>query len=113
MGRIIKFLKIDNKKNVEDFINTLSIIEKKKTLFVLKLISQNERIANEFFKKLKNTDDIWEIKIDVNQKFIRIFCFLEAQNIIIATNAYFKKQNKTDKKQIKLAEKYKKIYFEN
>ena len=46
-----------------------------------------------------------------SQRSIRILCFKEDEALIILTNAFIKKTQKTPKKQIKLAEKLKIEYL--
>jgi phage-related protein len=76
--------------------------------YVLDLIRKEPRVPIKFFKKLVSSEDIYEVRIITSQKSIRMLCFIENGNLIVLTNAFVKKTQKTPKKEIKLAEKLKK-----
>jgi phage-related protein len=96
---------------VEDFLDGLNDKHFEKIAWVLKLIGELDVIPVEYFKKLKNTDDIWEIRISFGANIFRILCFLEGKNIIILTNGFVKKSQKTPKQEIPLAERRKSDYL--
>ncbi|MCI5150255.1 MAG: type II toxin-antitoxin system RelE/ParE family toxin [Candidatus Electrothrix sp. MAN1_4] len=60
---------------------------------------------------LVNTDDIWEVRVSVGKNIFRLLGFIHKQELIILTNSFQKKTQKTPKKEIKLAEKRKKDYL--
>lgn len=66
-----------------------------------------------FFKKLENTEGIYEVRVITYQKSIRILCFLDEGTLVVLTNAFIKKTQKTPKKEIKLAERLKNEYLNN
>jgi len=70
-------------------------------------------VPKKFFKKLKNTDDLWEIRVDANKGIYRIFSFFDNGNLVILLSGFQKKTQKTPKKEIKQAERLKKEYYEN
>jgi len=73
--------------------------------FVLDLVRFEERVPIKFFKLLKSTEGIYEIWVLTAFKSIRILCFLDEGNLVILTNCFVKKTQKTPKKEIKLAQK--------
>lgn len=79
--------------------------------YVLDLVRFEQRIPMKFFKKLENTNGIYEVRIITSQKSIRILCFQDDGNLIVLTNGFIKKTQKTPKREIKLAEKMKKEYL--
>lgn len=79
--------------------------------YVLDLVRFEERVPAKFFKLLQNTDDIWEIRVITAFKSIRILSFLDEGNMVILTNCFLKKSQKTPKKEIHLAEQLKKEYL--
>jgi phage-related protein len=82
-----------------------------KIFWTLKLIEENERVPEKYFKKLKNSDGIWEIRIKVGSNIYRIFSFWDKNNLIILTHGIIKKTQKTPMKEIHLAHAYKDDYF--
>jgi phage-related protein len=61
---------------------------------------------------ITGSDGIFEIRIEVGSNIFRIFCCFDKGNLVILFNAFQKKTQKTPKKEIELAEKLKKEYFE-
>lgn len=69
-------------------------------------------VPKQYFKKLKNTDGIWEIRIIFSGDIFRIFGFFENKNNFILTNGFIKKSQKTPQSEIILAEERKRNYYE-
>lgn len=96
---------------VTDHLDSLPDNQVTKITWVLKLIRESERISTKYFKKLTNTNNIWEIRVDVGSNIFRLLGFVQGHNLIILTNSFQKKTKKTPKKEITLAEKRKKNYL--
>jgi len=79
--------------------------------YVLELVRNEDRVPKKFFKYLENTNGIYEIRVVTTFKSIRILCFMDKGKLIVLTNCFVKKTQKTPKKEIKLAEKLKEQYF--
>ena len=102
-------------KEAEDYHQELPEKIKKKFLFSFYKVKNGYK--GEWFKKLKDSDGIFEFKERGLDKFYRIFAFwdktLESKVLIIGTHGINKKSNKTPKKEIEKAEKIKRLYFNN
>ena len=96
---------------VEEHLDSLSDHQATKIAWVLKLIRELDRVPTKFFKKLMNTDDIWEIRVDVGKNTYRLLGFFYTKKLIILTNSFQKKSQKTPSNEIKLAEKRKKDFL--
>jgi phage-related protein len=96
---------------VEQFLDCLESKEAQKILWVLKLIEELDRIPSQYFKKLTGTEDIWECRVKTKSKAIRIFAFFVNGDTLVLTHGYAKKSQRTDARQIKLAENYRRDYF--
>ncbi len=83
----------------------------RKIEYVLDFIRFEKQIPKKFFKFLKNTDGIYEVRVITSFKSIRILCFLDEGNLVVLTNCFLKKSQKTPRKEIKLAERLKKEYL--
>ena len=95
------------KSPVEEFLDELSSKDAQKIVWVLQLIEQHDIIPKIYFKKLVNTDDIWEVRAQSGNNIFRLLCFVEGKNVIVLTNGFQKKTQKTPKSEIILAEKRK------
>lgn len=62
-------------------------------------------------KYVKDTDGLYEIRIEVDADIYRIFCCFDKDNIVVLFNGFQKKSQKTPRREIKLAMKLKKEYF--
>ena len=58
-------------------------------------------------KKMTNTNDIWKVRIQSSNNAFRLMCFKFKKEIIILTNGFHKKSQKTPRNEILLAEKRK------
>jgi len=110
--REIVFYRADSGKcYIEDFIDSLSGKEAQKVIWVLKLIEELENIPKRYFKKLTNTENIWEVRVDGKDKTYRILGFLYGNKIVVLNHAFIKKTQKTSKREIQTAEQRKREYM--
>ena len=92
-------------------MDSLTDAQVTKITWVLKLIREIDHVPSKYFKKLVNTDDIWEVRIDVAKNTFRLLGFFHSRELIILTNSFQKKSQKTPSKEIRLAEKRKKDFL--
>jgi phage-related protein len=112
VSRTVKFYKKRNEEcPVRIFLDSLSGKVAQKVAWVLSLIEELDSIPQKFFKKLVNTN-IWECRIKYASDIYRILCFLHKNSVVVLTNGFQKKSQKTPKEEIKLAEEYRKDYLE-
>ncbi len=79
--------------------------------FVLDLIRHFPIIPTKFLKKIKGTNDLYEIRVKVNKDIFRIFCFFDNGNIVILLTGFKKKTQKLPQREIERAIKLKKEYL--
>lgn len=82
-----------------------------KVEYVLDLVRFERQVPIKFFKKLESTNGIYEVRVITSQKSIRILCFQDEGTLVVLTNAFVKKTQKTPKYEIRLAEKLKDEYL--
>ncbi len=111
MKEIIFYKTEKGSSPVEEFLETLSDKQTKKLAWVLRVIRDLDFTPKEYFKKLKNTN-IWEVRIQLGSNIFRILGFIEGNNIIVLTNGFQKKSQKTPKQEIELAEKRMREYLD-
>ena len=95
---------------IEKFLDSLSAKQAKKVTWVLNLIEELAFVPKQYFKKLEDTNEIWEVRIDVGGDTFRLLGFFEKGNLIILTNGFAKKTQKIPASEISLAEARKKHY---
>lgn len=95
---------VTGKTPVTEFLDTLQAKQAQKVTWVLKLIEDVEQVPKTYFKKLVNTNDIWEVRIQFGNNIFRILCFQEAEKLVVLTNGFTKKTQRTPRNEIELAE---------
>ncbi len=94
-----------------DFYKSQELKVQEKIEYVLDLVRFEKQIPEKFFKNLENTNGISEIRVITTFKNIRILCFFDKGQLVVLTNCFLKKSQKTPRKEIKMAEKLKKEYI--
>ncbi|MBT6231449.1 MAG: type II toxin-antitoxin system RelE/ParE family toxin [Candidatus Scalindua sp.] len=69
-------------------------------------------IPSQYFKKLTETDELWEVRVIAGSNIFRLIGFFYKTNLLVLAHAFQKKTQKTPRQAIKLAEKRKQEYFE-
>jgi len=111
MRKILFYKTGSGKCPVQEYLDTLSDKQVTKGAWVLKLIREIDPGPSNSFKKLINTDNIWEARADVGRDTFRLLGFFHGRELVILTNSFQKKSQKTPAKEIKLAERRKKEYL--
>lgn len=110
---MIKRYEVFLSPEAQAFYDSLGVKEQRKIDFVIDKVELN--LFGDWFKKLKGSDGIWEFVIDFNGVFYRLLAFLDTVDsddpLIIVSHGFKKKTNKTPKKEIDKAERYKEEYF--
>lgn len=95
-----------------DFFIKLKPEEQKKFNWTLQLIATIERVPQKYFKYIADSKGIYEIRVEVSSNIYRVFSFFDEEKMIILINGFQKKTQKTPKREIELAEKLRKEYFD-
>jgi phage-related protein len=95
-----------------DFFETLDSDVKLKFNWTLKLIATVEKVPVKYFKYLKNSTGLFEIRFEFGGNIFRVFSFFDKGRLVILINGFQKKSQQTPKKEIERAEKLKKQYFD-
>jgi len=96
---------------VEEFIDTLESKQAQKVAWVMRLVEELGKVPSTYLKKLSNTQDIWEVRVQVGSNIFRFLGFFSNGNFIVLTNGFQKKTQKTPKAEIILSEKRKQEYL--
>jgi phage-related protein len=95
-----------------DFFESLKPDVKRKFNWTLQLISTIERVPKKFFEHITGSSGLYEIRVEVGSDIYRVFSFFDKGKLVIVVNGFQKKSKKTPKKEIELAERLKKEYFD-
>lgn len=94
------------------FFATLKPEVKKKLNWTLQIISTLEHVPEKYFKHMTGSTGIFEIRVELGSNIYRVFSFFDKGQLVVLVNGFQKKSKKTPKKEIELAEKLKKQYFD-
>ena len=89
---------------VEEFLDSLNAKQAQKVLWVLKVVQELPRVPAQYVKKLEGTEDLWEVRTEFGGDAFRLLGFWDAGRLIILTNGFAKKTQKTPEREMALAE---------
>jgi len=112
MREIIFYRTEDGKCPIAEFLDSLDSKQAKRVTWVMQVIEELDQVPTTYLKKLTNTNDIWEIRIQQSNNIFRLLGFFDEGQFIILTNGFQKKTQKTPKSEITLSEKRKSEYLE-
>lgn len=91
---LIFFKKSNGESPAVEFLNSLESKSKLKIYSVFQKMETMPFVAQSFYKKLKDSDNIWEIRIEYSSNIYRFLCFQDAKSLIVLTNGFQKKAKK-------------------
>jgi phage-related protein len=98
------------KSYFEDFFIKQRDKVQEKIIWTLELLEELDRVPEIYLKHISNTEGLFEIRIQQGSDIFRIFCFFDDRQLVIITNGFQKKTQKTPKKEIEKAIIIKKEY---
>lgn len=112
MKRTVQFYKTASGAcPVAEFINGLPGKAAQKVTWTLSLLEELDILPTTYFKKLVNSDGIWEVRVSRGSDSYRIFCFFIGNKAVILTHGLVKKSQKTPPREIERAVAYKREYL--
>ncbi len=94
-----------------DFFTSLEDGAQRKVAYVLDMLKSQERLSVNFVKSIR--DGIFELRASHNGNIYRAFFIFDEGNIVMLFNGFQKKTQKTPNKEIEIALKLKKEYYES
>jgi len=109
----MKIRKVIAYKNyLDDFISEQPNKVRNKIIKMLEAIEILERIPANYLKHITGSDGIYEVRVQLASNIWRIFCFFDGDRLVILTNGFQKKTQKTPKNEIERAIKIRSEYYE-
>lgn len=106
---ILFYKKEKGEEPAKDFIIQQNPKMKAKLLKIIEMIEINGNVLGEPYTKLLS-DGIYEIRAKQGSDITRVLYFFEVGSRIILTNGFVKKTDKTPRREIELAKRYRKDY---
>ena len=100
-------------KQAENFLDEIEESVRKK--FFISMRKTKSRIFGDWFKKMIDTNDLFEFRVENKGNHYRLFSFWDSrdgkQTLIVCAHGLVKKTNKTPKSEIEKADDIKELYF--
>ena len=96
----------------EEFLDSLSDQHAQKVAWVLRLVERLDRVPEQYLKKLVGTDQLWEVRIQSGGKNFRLLGFFDGPVLLILTSGFVKKQQKTPRQELELAQRRREEYIQ-
>ena len=93
----------------EFFIKQKSKVQEK-IIWTLDLIEELPRVPEMYLKHIEDTDGLYEVRVKIGSDIYRIFSFFDDGKLVVLTNGFQKKSQKTPKNEIEKAIKIKQEY---
>ena len=110
--RIVFYRALSGRCPIEEFIDSLSVAAAKRIAWLLEVVRDLENIPAVYFKKLQGTDGIWEGRIQLGTRGFRVLGFFYSDGMLVLTNGFAKKSQKTPRREIETAERRKRDYLQ-
>lgn len=78
----------------------------------MQLIATVERVPVKYFRHMTNSTGIYENRVEFGSNIYRVFSFFDEGNLVVLINGFQKKTQKTPKRELELAEKLKRQYYD-
>jgi phage-related protein len=95
----------------KEFLDSISDQDAQRVAWLFKLFNEVDRIPETYLKKLRDTDEIWEARIQTAGKSIRLLGFFDTNATFVVTHGFTKKTQGTPQREIETAERRKYDYY--
>ena len=85
---------------VSEFLDSLQSKQAQKVAWVLQLVEETDIVPVTYFKKMVNTDELWEVRAQVGSNIFRLLGFYDDDNLVILNHGFQKKTQKTPKNEL-------------
>lgn len=96
---------------VQEHLDDLPNRTVQKIAWVLRVVRDLESVPAKYLKKLINTSEIWEVRVDVGHNTFRLLGFFDGPAFLVLTNSFGKKTQQTPGAEIRLAEERRADYL--
>jgi phage-related protein len=88
---------------VEEFLDALSGKQAQKVVWVLRLVEQLDPVPAQYFKKLVDSEGLWEVRAQHGGDTFRLIGFFDGPRFLVASG-FAKKTEKTPRQELEVAE---------
>ena len=111
MREVIFYQTSTGRSPVREFLDALSSKQAQRTAWVINLVEDLDMVPGQYFRKMPNTENLWEIRVKAGVNIFRFLGFFDGSKLVVLSHAFQKKTQKTPEQAIRLAEERKRDYF--
>jgi len=95
---------------VEEFLDALSGKQAQKVVWVLRLVEQLDPVPAQYFKKLVDTDGLWEVRAQHGGDTFRLIGFFDGPQFLVVSG-FAKKTEKIPPQELEIAKARRQNYL--
>jgi phage-related protein len=95
---------------VEEFLDALTGKQAQKVVWVLRLVEQLDPVPAQYFKKLVDTDGLWEVRAQHGGDTFRLIGFFDGSRLLLVSG-FAKKTERTPLQELEVAEARRQDYL--
>ena len=99
------------KSYFRDFLDAQRPKVAKKIFWTLDFIETTEVVPKQYLKSVEGADGLFEVRVMWASDIFRIFCFFDEGRLVVLTNGFQKKSQKTPRREIERAERIREEYY--
>jgi phage-related protein len=96
---------------VEAFLDTLPSKQAQKVAWVLQRVEEMAHVPAQYFQKLVDTEDLWEIRVQTGGNVFRLLGFFDGATQLVLCHGFAKKTRKTPSQDLAIAHRRKSDYW--
>lgn len=110
--REIRFYQTEmGRSPVEEFLDALAGKQTQKLIWVLRLVEDLPLVPVQYFRKLTDTDELWEVRAQHGGDVLRLLGFFDGGGLLVLVSGFTKKSEKTPPEEIARAERRRRDYL--
>ncbi len=111
MRELVFFRMESGRCPVEEFLDLLTGQQAQKVVWVMQLVEELDVVPARYFKKLVDTNGLWEIRVNSGGDIFRFLGFFCGPRLVVLTHGFQKKSRKTPTREIELAQARRREYL--
>jgi phage-related protein len=111
MREIELYETLTGRSPVRDFIRGLPPTARHKLGRVLDVVRNSPRVPATYLKKLRGTEELWEVRVHDRGNEYRLLCFYYARSLIVLVSGFAKKTERVPTLEIQLAHQRRRDYL--
>ena len=97
---ILFYESAEGQKPIQRFLDKLDGKQAGKVAWTLQFVEEQKIVPSKYFKKMTNTDGLWEVRVSSGSNIFRLLGFFDGAKLVVISHAFQKKTQKRQSKQL-------------